>query len=462
MTSARKVYTVSELVGRAKRVLEQDFGLLWLEAEISNFSAPPSGHWYFTLKDDGAQVRAALFRNRNQLLSFRPKDGDKVLVRARVTLYEPRGDFQLVCEYMEPAGFGELQQKFEQLKQKLADEGLFNAERKRQLPPFPTTVGVITSPTGAAIRDVLSVLAKRAPFIRVIIYPAVVQGAEAPAALIAALQTANRRAECDVLLLTRGGGSLEDLFCFNDEKLARQIAGSGIPVVSAVGHEVDFTIADFVADMRAPTPSAGAALISPDRDGLQHRIGQLLHRQQQALTRALAHRRDKLASLSGRLPTPERLLARRAQRLDELQARLQAGALRRLQHGRLQLRHQEARLQSVAPSVRLAKARHRLSQLQQRLVLTANRVTERRRAQLGRLSGELAALSPLATLSRGYSLTRVQASGQLLHKQRALAAGTVIETLLPGRRVISRVESDATDAKLDAADSANPKQDKSR
>ena len=441
MTSTRKVYTVSELVGRAKRVLEQDFGLLWLEAEISNFSAPPSGHWYFTLKDEGAQVRSALFRNRNQLLSYRPKDGDKVLVRARVTLYEPRGDFQLVCEYLEPAGFGALQQKFEQLKQKLADEGLFSADRKRALPPYPTTIGVITSPTGAAIRDVLSVLAKRAPFIKVIVYPAVVQGAEAPAALIEALKTANRRRECDVLLLTRGGGSLEDMFCFNDEKLARQIAGSGIPVVSAVGHEVDFTIADFVADLRAPTPSAGAALISPDRDGLQHRLEQLHHRQQQVLTRALAHRRQRLISLSDRLPTPERLLARRAQRLDELQARLQTSVQRRLQHARLQLRHQEARLQGVAPSVRLAKARHQLSQLQQRLVLTANRITERRHAQLARLSGELATLSPLATLSRGYTLTRVQASGKLVHKEAKIAAGTVLETVLPDRRIVSRVEA---------------------
>ena len=445
MTSTRKVYTVSELVGRAKRVLEQDFGLLWLEAEISNFSAPPSGHWYFTLKDEGAQVRSALFRNRNQLLSYRPKDGDKVLVRARVTLYEPRGDFQLVCEYLEPAGFGALQQKFEQLKQKLADEGLFNAERKRALPPYPSTIGVITSPTGAAIRDVLSVLAKRAPFIKVIVYPAVVQGAEAPAALIDALKIANRRRECDVLLLTRGGGSLEDLFCFNDEKLARQIAGSGIPVVSAVGHEVDFTIADFVADMRAPTPSAGAALISPDRDGLLHRLGQLQHRLRHALSQALSQRRLKLHSLSDRLPTPERLLARRAQRLDELQARLHAGVQRRLQQGRLQLRHQEARLQGMAPSVRLARARHQLDQLQQRLVLTANRAIDSRRNRLARLTGSLHGLSPLATLGRGYSLTRVQASQALLHRHGPLAAGTVIETLLVGRRLLSRVESDTID-----------------
>ncbi|NQD38641.1 exodeoxyribonuclease VII large subunit [Permianibacter sp. IMCC34836] len=449
MTSTRKVYTVSELVGRARRVLEQDFGLLWLEAEISNFSAPPSGHWYFTLKDEGAQVRSALFRNRNQLLSYRPKDGDKVLIRGRVTVYEPRGDFQLVCEYLEPAGFGALQQKFEQLKQKLADEGLFNAERKRVLPPFPTTVGVITSPTGAAIRDVLSVLAKRAPFIKVILYPAVVQGAEAPAALIEALKTANRRRECDVLLLTRGGGSLEDLFCFNDEKLARQIAGSGIPVVSAVGHEVDFTIADFVADLRAPTPSAGAALLSPDRDALRQLLGQLGHRQHQVLQRAIRQRRSQLDSLSGRLPTPERLLARRAQRLDELRDRLLAGSQRRLQLGRLALAHQEARLRSVAPAVRLASARHRLASLQQRLVLTANRTIEKRRTKLARCTGQLATLSPLATLSRGYTLTRIEASGVLLQQQPQLPAGTLLETRLPNRRVLSRVETDEVLAHAD-------------
>jgi exodeoxyribonuclease VII large subunit len=442
MSTARKVYTVSELVGRARRLLEQDFGLLWLEAEISNFSAPPSGHWYFTLKDEGAQVRAALFRNRNQLLSYRPKDGDKVLVRARVTVYEPRGDFQLVCEYLEPAGYGELQQRFEQLKQKLADEGLFAAERKRPLPEHPITVGVITSPTGAAIRDVLSVLAKRAPFIKVIIYPAVVQGGEAPAALVEALRTANRRAECEVLLLTRGGGSLEDLFCFNDEKLARQIAGSGIPVISAVGHEVDFTIADFVADLRAPTPSAGAALLSPDRDALRQLLNQLRHRQLQALTRGLRTRRDQLTTLSGRLPTPERLLARRAQRLDELQNRLLSAAQRRLQRSQLSLRHQEARLQAIAPAVRLAKARHQLTTLQQRLVLTANRTTDKRRTLLARLAGQLETLSPLATLARGYSLSLVQATGVLLHKSAPLAPGSLLETRLPNRRVLSRVERD--------------------
>ncbi len=442
MTSARKVFTVSELVSRAKRVLEQDFGLLWLEAEISNFSAPPSGHWYFTLKDEGAQVRSALFRNRNQLLSYRPKDGDKVLVRARVTLYEPRGDFQLVCEYLEPAGFGALQQKFEQLKQKLADEGLFSAERKRPLPEHPSTIGVITSPTGAAIRDVLSVLAKRAPFINVIIYPAVVQGAEAPASLIAALKAANRRAECDVLLLTRGGGSLEDLFCFNDEKLARQIAGSGIPVVSAVGHEVDFTIADFVADRRAPTPSAGAALLSPDRDALLRHVSQLHHRQLQSLIRGLRQRRERLLSLSDRLPTPERLLARRAQRLDELRARLLSASARRGQLARLALRHQEARLQAVAPAIRLAQARHQLERLQRRLLLSSHRATELRRTRLATAAGQLSTLSPLATLSRGYSLTRVLPGGDLLHKHRILPAGTQLETRIPGRRVVSRVERD--------------------
>jgi exodeoxyribonuclease VII large subunit len=262
----RDVYSVSRLNREARVLLERGFGTLWLEAEISNFSRPSSGHWYFCLKDAAAQVRCAMFRQRNMLCAFTARDGQKVLVRARIGLYEPRGEFQLIVDHLEDAGLGALQRQFEELRARLAAEGLFATARKRPLPTLPKRIGVITSPTGAAVRDILHVLARRFPAVAVLIYPVAVQGAQAPAELVAALKTAAARQECDVLILARGGGSLEDLWAFNDEKLARAIVASPIPVISGVGHEVDFTIADFAADVRAPTPSAAAELVVPDAE----------------------------------------------------------------------------------------------------------------------------------------------------------------------------------------------------
>jgi len=264
-TPDRDVYTVSRLNQTARQLLEQGLPRIWLEGELSNLSRPSSGHLYFTLKDSRAQIRGAMFRNRNQLLRFRPQEGMQMLVRCRISLYEPRGDYQLIAESMEEAGDGALQRAFEELKRKLDLEGLLRAEHKQPLPLLPRRIGVVTSPSGAAIRDVLSVLKRRFPAIPVMVYPVPVQGKEAGREIAAMLHRAGERRECDVLILTRGGGSLEDLWAFNEEVVARAIHDCPVPVISAVGHEVDFTIADFVADQRAPTPSAAAELASPDQ-----------------------------------------------------------------------------------------------------------------------------------------------------------------------------------------------------
>lgn len=438
----RQIYSVTELSRRARRLLEEGFGLLWLEAEISNFVAPGSGHWYFSLKDEGAQVKAACFRNRNQLFNFKPKDGDKVLVRARVTLYEARGDFQLAVEYMEPAGAGRLQQQFDALKLKLEHEGLFAPTRKKPLPVSPLCVGVITSATGAAIHDVLTVLKRRAPQQRVIIYPTLVQGAEAPASIIQALQRAYRRNECDVLLLTRGGGSFEDLFCFNDEKLARVIAQSPLPIVSAVGHEIDFCIADFIADVRAPTPSAAAEILVPDAAEQSRHIRLLRQRLSRALALQLQTRQHQLRLLQSRLRSPDQLLSLRAQRLDELQWRLHHAVDKQLQQCQQRLWQMQQRLQRKTPQQQLLLRRARLSTVRERLLTPLPRLLSNTRLRWQQCAATLHAISPLATLQRGYSLTRIAASGQIVRGDTTLAPDCVLETLLPQRRLLSQLLRD--------------------
>src|ERR1700678_2277221 len=287
-TANRDIYSVSRLNREVRVLLERGFGSVWLEAEISNFAKPSSGHWYFSLKDAAAQVRCCMFRQRNMLCAFAARDGQKVLVRARIGLYEPRGEYQLVIDHMEDSGLGALKRQFEELSAKLSQEGLFAAERKRLLPGLPRRIGVITSPTGAAVRDILHVLARRFPAAAVLIYPVPVQGPQAAAEITAALELAGRRAECDVLILARGGGSLEDLWAFNDERLARAIVASPIPVITGIGHEVDFTMADFAADVRAPTPSAAAELMVPDADEWLTACSRLGTRLERCLRRRLA------------------------------------------------------------------------------------------------------------------------------------------------------------------------------
>ncbi len=381
--AAQSALSVSQLNRQVKTLLEKGLTRLWIEGEISNLARPASGHIYFSLKDANAQIRAAFFRQRQRGPTIRFKDGDQVLAYGRVSLYEARGDYQLIVEQLEPAGEGALKRQFEVLKKKLAAEGLFDEERKREIPALPERIGVITSPTGAAIRDILSILGRRFPSIPVTIYPSAVQGEPAAAELLQALETANDRAECDVLILARGGGSLEDLWSFNDEALARAIAASEIPVISAVGHEVDFTIADFVADLRAPTPSGAAELAVPDREDWLYAVNALSRRVMRFGTDSVEDLSQTLDWLARRLvqTSPQATLERSSAALGYLQQRLEA-AVRR------QLASAHYRLGLVQPALSAA-AERRVSNAGHRLALAAR---------------SLNAVSPLATLDRGYAI----------------------------------------------------------
>jgi exodeoxyribonuclease VII large subunit len=392
---ARDIYTVGRLNAEARALLETGLPALWVEGELSNFSAPASGHWYFTLKDRDAQVRCAMFRTANQRVRFRPRDGQHVVLRGRVSLYEPRGDYQLIGELMEDAGEGALQREFEKLKARLAEEGLFALQLKRALPAMPRRIGVITSPTGAAVRDVLHILARRFPPAGVLVMPTPVQGAAATESIVAALDAASRRADCDVIILARGGGSIEDLWCFNDERVARAIRRCAVPVITGIGHEIDFTIADFAADVRAPTPSGAAELVVPDRRSLLAQLGGVERRLAQLAAQRLARARERFDTLAHRLSRghPGNRLQQQAQRLDELDLRMR----RAWEHG---------------------------------FTRTAQRLQMAQRA--------LDAISPLATLERGYAIV-TRADGSVLQDAAEVRAGDEIEARLRRGSVKARV-----------------------
>jgi exodeoxyribonuclease VII large subunit len=437
----RDIYTVSRLNREVRVLLERGFGTLWLEAEISNFARPSSGHWYFSLKDAGAQVRCAMFRQRNMLCAFSAKDGQKVLVRARIGLYEPRGEYQLIVDHMEDAGLGALKRQYEELRARLDAEGLFAAERKRPLPSLPARIGIITSPSGAAVRDILHVLARRFPAIPILVYPTSVQGAGAASEIIAALAVAGRRAECDVLILARGGGSLEDLWAFNDERLARAIVASPIPIVTGIGHEVDFTIADFAADMRAPTPSAAAELVAPDAAEWLDAFARLGVRLQRCMRRRMAEYGERLRWLTGRaaLVSPVARLAQQAQRLDDLEQCL-ARAWQRQQRGRRERLNWligRAALASPAAQLRHAAARH--AALFARLQAAELSQLRRCRERLLPLVRTLNAVSPLATLERGYAIVSTE-GGNILRDAAHARPGTLIEARLARGRLRAKVE----------------------
>ena len=390
----RQVFSPSALVREARALLEGHFPLLWIEGEISNFSRPASGHLYFSLKDANAQIRCAMFKPKSTFLRFRPADGTRVMARARVGLYEARGEFQLIVEHMEESGEGALLRLLQELKARLAAEGLFDAAHKRALPAVPRRIGVITSPTGAAIRDVLSVIARRYPLVEIDILPVPVQGREAAPAIIAMLAAASAAGLHDVLLLTRGGGSLEDLWSFNDEALARAIRASAIPVVSAIGHEIDFTIADFAADLRAATPSAAAELLVPDILA----IGNALRHQ--------AHRLDQ--SLRRRLSSAN-------QTLDHIVARLRTQHPRtRLRLGRARLDQLRARLLRQRPSNAIPRRRDHLLRLRRHLTTCMTKTLQRRAGKVDELRRALNAVSPLATLQRGYAILLEADSGRVV------------------------------------------------
>jgi exodeoxyribonuclease VII large subunit len=441
-TSTREIYTVSRLNLEARGLLETRFPLIWVEGELSNVSSPASGHLYFTLKDPHAQVRAAMFRNRNRHLGFTPKAGLQVLARARVSLYEARGDYQLIVEHLEEAGEGALRRAFEELKNRLAAEGLFDGERKRQPPAYPHSLGVITSPTGAALRDVLSVLARRFPALPVYVYPVSVQGAGAAPSIIAALARANHEQRCDTLLLVRGGGSLEDLWAFNEEAVARAIADSEIPVVCGVGHETDITIADFTADLRAPTPSAAAELVSQDATQLLHRLGSLAESLRLRLHARVGQRQRMLESLQGRLARqhPLRRLQQHAQRIDELELRLHQSLARQQQLRSSRLQTLQARLSARSPALTLSAQTKRLERLRQELDRAMQERINREHKRLASLSRTLTAVSPLATLQRGYAIALAPGSLEPLRNTDRAHVDDRIELRLARGRLFCRVE----------------------
>ncbi len=405
----RPVLTVSGLAREARLLIEDHFHLVWVEGEISNFRRPGSGHWYFTLKDDEAQLRCAMFAGRNRAVRFQPRDGTQVLVRGRVSLYEPRGDFQLIAEHMEPAGEGALRAAFEALKERLAAEGMFDTARKRELPPLPRRLAVISSATGAALRDVLHVIERRFPALEVVLLPVAVQGDRAEAEVLAALQRVPQVSP-DVVLITRGGGSLEDLWTFNLESVARAVAACPVPTVSAVGHQTDITITDFVADVRAPTPSAGAELITPDRADFLAYIAQLRARLGRALAGELTGRARHLTHLRARLADPRARLVQQMQRADELEERLSRAMNHRL--GRCQDVVAAARrsLWLLRPAQRIGRYRERLGELTGSLTAASLRGLNHRDTRLAAAARTLQAVSPLATLGRGYSVLTASAA----------------------------------------------------
>ncbi|MBB3304494.1 MULTISPECIES: exodeoxyribonuclease VII large subunit [Enterobacterales] len=434
------IFTVSRLNTTVRQLLENEMGLVWLSAEISNFTQPSSGHWYFTLKDDGAQVRCAMFRNSNRRVTFRPQHGQQVLVRASITLYEPRGDYQLIIESMHPAGEGLLQQQFEQLKARLAAEGLFDQQFKQPLPDPARQVGVITSATGAALHDVLRVLHRRDPSLPVIIYPTAVQGVDAPASIVRAIELANQRDECDVLIVGRGGGSLEDLWSFNDERVARAIFASRLPIVSAVGHETDVTIADFVADLRAPTPSAAAELVSRNQLELLRRLQSQQQRMEMAMDFYLAQQQRRFTRIQHRLQQqhPQLRLARQQTALFQLQRRLGEAMDQRLRVANRQQDRLLQRLNAQQPQGRILRAQQQLQQWHYRLQQGMEKQLNHNRQRFGTLAAQLEGVSPLATLARGFSVT-TDTQGQVVKKTQQLSKGDLLRTRLDDGWVESQV-----------------------
>ncbi len=438
----RDVYSVGRLNREVRAALEGGFPLLWVEGELSNVARPASGHLYLTLKDAQAQVRCAMFRNRCQFLGFTPQNGMQVLVRARVSLYEPRGDFQLIIEHMEEAGDGALLRAFDALKQRLSKEGLFEEARKRPIPTLPRRVGVVTSPTGAAIRDILSVLRRRFPALPVLIYPVPVQGSDAAPQIAAAVRRASERADCDVLIVTRGGGSLEDLWAFNEELVARAIHDSAVPVVSGVGHEIDFTIADFVADRRAPTPSAAAELVSPDQAEWLAQLRALDARLLQRLQRHLQELAQRVQWLAKRLDQqhPGQRLRQQSQRLDELEQRLRLAWRAELRQRRAGLGELAARLHRHAPVHRLQRLQAHRDQLNRRLVAAMTLILERGGRRLGSVTRALDAVSPLATLDRGYAIVSRATDQTVLRDARSAGVGERVHARLARGHLVCTVD----------------------
>jgi exodeoxyribonuclease VII large subunit len=435
------IYTVSQLNREARRLLAAHFLTVQVAGEISNLSQPSSGHLYFTLKDAQAQIRCAMFKGQQQRLRFKPANGNQVILTAQVSLYEPRGDYQLVVEHMEEAGDGALRQAFERLKLKLLQEGLFEQERKQSLPLIPNRIAVITSPSGAAIHDILTVLNRRFPAIPVLIYPVAVQGEAAKFEIARALATANLRDEVDVIILGRGGGSLEDLWAFNEEIVARAIAASAIPVISAVGHEVDVSIADFVADYRAATPSAAAEAAVPHQDEWLSAFYSIERQLSQLMLNRIKQQQHQLSWLDKALQQqhPGQKLQRNAQRLDELEQRFTQAMQHKLHDLQQQLAIRNHQLKQWQPDAAIARHQQQLGYYRQRLQRAMQLKLAKLHSQQAALSQTLHAISPLATLDRGYAIVQRQDNGRIVKSIRQLAVDDVLETRIAEGRVVSRV-----------------------
>jgi exodeoxyribonuclease VII large subunit len=438
--SSRSILTVSRLTAEIKALLERGFDHVWVEGEISNFRLPGSGHFYFTLKDEKAQIRAVMFRLQNRLLKFEPKDGLQVVGCGRVTVYEPRGDYQIILDYLEPKGLGALQLAFEQLKEKLAAEGLFDPARKRPIPHLPQKIGIVTSPTGAAIRDILHIIDRRFANVQVLLYPVRVQGEGAAQEIARAIQALNELPGLDVLIVGRGGGSLEDLWAFNEEIVARAIFSSRIPVISAVGHEIDFTIADFAADLRASTPSAAAELVVRNKAELAQNLRNLERALRQSFRGMLDLKQERFVSLQQRLGDPRRHLSDQRIRLDDLSARL-AHTLKqglRRQHDRFRL-HREGLL-LLNPAKRLEEYSQKFSQVMRRLAVSVRQEFRMSRRKLEGVMGKLFTLSPLGVLERGYSITRVLPSREIVRRAEGLKMGSRVHVRVHRGGFTARVE----------------------
>ncbi|PJG85828.1 exodeoxyribonuclease VII large subunit [Conservatibacter flavescens] len=435
------IFSVSQLNAHARQLLEAGLGQVWLTGEISNFSQPVSGHWYLTLKDENAQVRCAMFRMKNLRVTFRPQNGLQVLVRATVSLYEPRGDYQLIIESMHPAGEGLLQQQFEALKMKLAAEGLFAQHLKKNLPHFPRAVGIITSKTGAALQDILHILQRRDPCLHVVIYPTAVQGKDAATEIGQMIELANMRQEVDVLIVGRGGGSLEDLWCFNEEVVARAIFHSAIPVISAVGHEIDVTIADFVADVRAPTPSAAAELVSRDQNELRKQLDYQQQRLMIVFDRLFHEKQQQLQRLQLRLQHqhPQTRLHHQYQQIGQLSYRLRFAMQRIIEKKSEKQTALYQRLQQNPLPYRVQRQRQEIEQLKVRLNFAIKKQQSQRLHMLGHLAAKLDSLSPLKVLARGYAIAE-NAQGKAITHAKQVEIGEQVKVRLATSELLAKVE----------------------
>ncbi len=436
----RQVMTVTQLNKKTKNLIESELGSVWLEGEISNFIQAASGHWYFSLKDSNAQIKCAIFKFKNRLVNMSPKEGDKVVVKGKVSLYEARGDYQMIADYMEPAGLGKLQQELNQLIKKLELQGLFSAENKKPLPFLPKAIGLVTSPSGAAVHDVIAVLQRRCPMVPIIIYPTQVQGKLAANNIILALEQAKKHNQCDVILMTRGGGSLEDLWSFNDEKLAYFIADYNLPIVAAIGHEVDVTVTELVADLRAATPSAAAELIAPDQQSLWQRLDIA----KQALSDEIHHQLNQLQTRLNiarlRMKAPEHQLLQLSNQLHLQQRQLQQSFLQQLNVKNNQLLKLSKALTNLHPKEKLIRNKHNLEKISSRLLAVMQKITQQKTTQFMLLTNKLDTLSPLSTLSRGYSISRDKKSLNVINKVSQVTKGQTLSIILSDGEIDCQVK----------------------